>query len=146
MGIYHVNFAVQSNKQFNKDSVLFRYKLAPYVTINGFKYFTTYLKSIDDDKKIYIFGPLAYGFKIESGLKINKYDLVNDGNMGYMGDYIYLNEIKNDCNNKKCVFIINYIDRLYADKKSQTSRSMMDYVVNNCNLVNKTYIFGIYEN
>ena len=69
--------------------------------------------------------------KLEANIKINKYDLLNKGNLGAGGEEKIINEIKDNCGNKSCTFIVdinemsNGIDKTYA--KDITSFIISNY-------------------
>lgn len=141
---FYVKVIVKENRQFMSNSILFKYRYTDYATIKAFDTVKNYLYNLDNDTKIFIFEKMAYAFKIESRIKINKYDLINDGNMGYNGALIYLNEVKKICSNNKCVFIVS--KESFKDRRTQTNKMIVDYVINNYNYVDKIYSFEIYRN
>ena len=64
-----------------------------------------YMKSYEG--KLYIISKSAYTFKLEGDMKINKYDLLNNGNLGSGGHQKIIKEIEEYCNNNKCVFFVD---------------------------------------
>ena len=52
----------------------------------------------------YLFGYFAYLTKLTYEIPINKYDIINNGNMGYGGYKQYIEEIDQYCQNNKCIF------------------------------------------
>ena len=62
---------------------------------------------LNTEGKIYILDDFAYIIKLELGIPINKYDLINNGNLGKNGEQIVISEFKEMCNNNKCVFLLN---------------------------------------
>ena len=143
---FNVYYSLKLNKSFDDDSVLFKFRFTDYNVERNVKKLSNYIKEIDKNKKIYIFARAAYSLKLESGLDVNKYDLINNGNMGYMGEYVYLDEIINSCELNKCVFVIDFYDRVDYFYGGQTSKLLVNYVVDNYNLVDNLWYFEIYEN
>ena len=83
---------------------------------------------------------------------LNKYDNINDGNMGYHGDDRYIKEIDEICSYEKCSFIVDtiYIKAINGEKRlhdtNQTSLKIIKYVYNNYDLVGREYGFDFYSN
>ena len=78
---------------------------------------------------MYFFSSNAYIYKLEYDIPVNKYDLINDGNMGYDGDNRYVSEVKEYCSSNKCLIIVRS-DEVIKDF-NQTSRVITQYVINN---------------
>ena len=97
------------------------------------------------DYNVYIFNYYSYFIKLNLNMSINKFDLINNGNMGYNGEVKYVEEINNYCKNNKCLFIINNND-LNTENYSQLSKKILKYVVDNNVKVYGTDIFSIYIN
>ena len=95
------------------------------------------------DYKPYIFNNYSYFIKLNSNIPINKFDLINTGNMGYNGEKRYIEEIKDICSNDKCLFIINEND-LNNLEYSQVSKKILEYVVNNNIKVYSSNIFSVF--
>lgn len=94
---------------------------------------------------VYFFGSFAYMMKLNCGIPITKYDIINDGNMGYHGDFRYIKEIDDYCEENKCLFIIN--DHEGDDSSvSQTNIRILDYVKDNYYQVYSSNIFSVYIN
>ena len=81
---------------------------------------------------------MVYMYKLEKGKKINKFDLINNGNIGYRGEDVYIADISNNCHNN-CIFFI-------ADKeKSQANKDIKNFVKNKYKYVKSYEMFDIYE-
>ena len=73
-------------------------------------------------------------------MNINKYDLINKGNMG-KNEYNYIKELNDNCNsNNDCLFIL--IPREFEEL--QTNKIMLDYVFDNYEIIEKVGIYEIY--
>ena len=96
------------------------------------------------DYRLYILNGSSYLVKLNLNIPINKYDLINNGNMGYKGSIKYINEIDKYCKNNKCLFIIN--DNDLDDKTIQTNKDILMYVVKNNNKIYSSTIFNAYIN
>lgn len=95
------------------------------------------------DYKPYIFSNYSYFIKLDLNIPINKFDLINTGNMGYNGENRYVEEIKDICSKDKCLFIINESD-LTNEEYSQISKKILKYVVNNNTKVYSSNIFSVF--
>lgn len=90
------------------------------IFIDNIKYIDTY----KDDYSIFMLGSSTYLYKIALNMGINRYDIINYGNLGYNGHIDYINFIDSECSNKKCMFVINSVN-------SQTDKRIINYVKNN---------------
>ena len=98
-----------------------------------------------EDYTLYTFGNMAYLLKLSYDIPITKYDLINNGNMGYNGANRYIEEIDNYCNKNKCLFIIN--DNEISDNiTSQANKDILIYVQNNYYKIYSSNILNIYIN
>lgn len=88
-----------------------------------------YLKTIDGN--IYIIDMYAYFLKLEMNMPINKYDLLNNGNLGKDGEIRIINEIEETCKSEKCTFLLN--EKEIGNKISQYNKDILLYVINNYN-------------
>ena len=93
--------------------------------------------------KLYILGNYSYVIKLALDIPINKYDLINHGNMGYRGSERYIQEIDEDCQEQQCLFIV-HDDELRSKAYNQTSMQILEYVTNNYYKIYATSIFGVY--
>ena len=80
----------------------------------------------NNKKRIFIFTDDAYILKIAMNKEINKFDLINTGNMG-ADEKNYINEIEKICKNKNCIFIANKVPA------GQLSPTIINYVNKNYN-------------
>lgn len=95
--------------------------------------------------KTYVFGRFSYLLKLNHNLKINKYDIINNGNMGYNGASKYIGEIDSYCNENKCLFIINDEEDKISETV-QTNMKILNYVKNNYYKKYSSNIFSVYTN
>lgn len=93
---------------------------------------------------IYLFSSNAYLIKMNIGYNLNKFDLINNGNMGYHGDFQYIQEIDKTCKGEKCLFVMG-MSEITFDNNSQLNRDILNYVSKNYNKVEELYGFSIYK-
>lgn len=134
------------------------YQFLEHYSVNNFmkervtyKVTASYVKQIDSflneykEYKPYILGNFSYLIKLNNDLKINKYDIINNGNMGYHGSDKYIKEIEEDCKEKKCVFVISD-EEITTKRTIQTNREILKYVNKNYEKKYSSNIFSIYSN
>ena len=113
---------------------------------------TKYILNKDKYDYVFFFSDLVYLSKLDTNNTLNKYDLINDGNMGYNGEKKYISEITDICSKKSCYFIIDtqYVDVINKKKKlvstNQINLNIIKYVNNNYKLVRSEYGFSYYSN
>lgn len=93
----------------------------------------------NDYNNLYIFVDIAYLIKLDMDIQINKYDLINNGNMGYKGEYKIINELEDRCTTNKCMFILSK-----TDAGNQLNEDILNYVKDNYNYIDSVNIFDIY--
>lgn len=98
-----------------------------------------------EDYRSYILGHFSYLIKLNNDLPINKYDLINNGNMGYHGSEKYLMEIDTYCKENQCIFIMNDSEATIS-KTIQTNREILSYVGSNYHKIYSSNVFSVYIN
>ncbi len=110
-----------------------------------------YLEKMDiyldkyQDSLQYILGNFSYLVKLSKNIPITKFDIINNGNMGYHGSYGYIQEIDEDCQRNSCVFIIRD-EELTTKAHIQTSREILRYVSENYYREYSSNTFSVYVN
>ena len=119
----------------------FMYKrMVPSATKEYIEEINNYLDKYSDYDS-YILGSLSYIVKLNLNIDINKYDIINNGNMGYNGSVVYINEIDNNCKNNKCLFFIRENELI---TKSQTNKEILKYIINNYYKIRAGNIYSVY--
>ena len=91
----------------------------------------------------YLLGNFTYLVKLNLDMPLNKYDIINNGNMGYHGSERYISEISSHCEQHKCVFIIN--DEEASGKiGNQVNRDILLYVQKYYYKVYSSNLFSVY--
>ena len=98
-----------------------------------------------DNYKVYILSNYSYLIKLNLEIPINKYDIINYGNMGYDGSNRYIREMDDYCSNRKCIFFINGSEIVNSDK-IQTDQRILNYVLNNYTKVTNSNVFNAFIN
>lgn len=96
----------------------------------------------DKNKKLFVLSSNAYFLKLANYQTINKFDLINNGNMGYKGYLGYVEEIDKICKKENCIFIVeNYKE----EDLGQTNKQIIEYPKEKYNLKYSVGQFSIYE-
>ena len=93
--------------------------------------------------KSYILGSFSYIVKLNLDLPINRYDIINKGNMGYNGSLGYIKEIDSNCSSEKCVFIISD-EEARGNIYNQVDHHILHYIQQNYYQVYSSNIFSVY--
>ena len=125
INIYHI---YQGKYTFPNITNEYKYRKITKNEDKGIKTISNYIKNTQNE--LYIISRNAYLLKLESNKPINKYDLLNNGNLGKNGEIKIINEIKQNCINKKCIFLVAE-NELIEDTKSQYNRDIINYIINN---------------
>ena len=96
-------------------------------------------------KKVYILGNFSYLVKLNSNLKIDAYDNINKGNLGYHGEEKVKQKIITTCKNTTCLFIFNESEA-NGQRKSQTSKTILNEIKKNYIQYYSSSNFDLYNN
>ena len=94
---------------------------------------------------VYILGNFSYFVKLNLNIPINKYDNINNGNMGYGGYKRYIKEINDNCKNRKCLFVMNDGEVL-GKIDNQSNLEILRYVNDNYYKIYISSTFSIFIN
>lgn len=97
----------------------------------------------NSDKRIFNFSSTAYLYKIITNQRIDKFDLINKGNMG-SDENKYNLDIENICNNQKCLFIVDELS--FSSKYSQFNDAIYNFIIDNYDMCDSLYNYKIYCN
>lgn len=98
-----------------------------------------------EDYTPFLLTNVAYQIKLDLDYEINKFDLINNGNMGYKGGDGYIKEIDEYCKENKCLFFINEIE-VNNKKGNQTNQDILKYVEEEYTKVYSSNTINIYKN
>lgn len=138
----NINNILNGNNRFPNDTNVCKMRILDDNTISNIKEVSNYLK---ENKDVYIINDKAYVYKLESDIPINKFDLLNDGNLGKDGDIRLIKEIEYKCKEKVCTFLMRE-DEIYDDTLTQTNRQIINYINDNYKKVGKIIDLTIYQN
>ena len=92
---------------------------------------------------LFVFSKSAYFLKIKNEQVINKFDLINNGNMGYKAHNGYISDIESMCADDNCIFIVEKYDDVTI---GQTNSDLLNYPEEHYNLKKVCSVFWVYKN
>ena len=122
----------------------FKYRIFDKSSEHCIKSISNYYLNLDS--RVFILDDLAYIIKLELGIPINKYDLINNGNLGKNGEDIVVLEIEKMCSHNNCIFLLKQNNLKEEEIKSQTNKKILNYIHNNYNISNRICDFTVYNN
>ena len=125
-----------------KENTFMKGRLTYTATSNYISNIESYLKEYSEYKP-YLLGNFSYLVKLNLNIPITKYDIINNGNMGYHGYKQYIKEINKDCKKQKCIFMIND-QEADGTLKNQCNRELLQYIQKKYNKKYSSSIFSIY--
>ena len=121
----NTTFGNFNNFKYYSNSFLYG-RLVSGISQKNLDTLSDYLLNKDKEyDNVYILSEYAYIVKLYSDLSINKYDLINDGNMGYNGSDRYISEIVANCKVNSCLFVLG------SENENQTNVDILKYVSSN---------------
>jgi hypothetical protein len=143
--IYLFNYGIEYSLYSDKDSYLYGRYIERYIEedLNNISYYLNDIK--DSYDYVFLLTVNSYMIKLNTDYDINKFDLINNGNMGYNGYAKYINEIDNICSSNSCVFVLCKIE-VDDDSNFQTNKEILNYVIDNYYFVEELYGFDVYSN
>lgn len=129
------------NFYYDVNSYLYLRNIPTYVHLNEI---TKYIEEQSNNyDHIYFFSKNSYYVKLNAKYRLDKFDLINNGNMGYNGIERYIKEIDDYCYDNKCMFIL-YKYEFFVGSNSQTNFELVNYVKDNYFNVEDIDVFEIY--
>ena len=113
---------------YPNETTAYKYRKILPVDAQSIVKVSKYITSIND--RLYFLSSTAYTVELENKVPPNKYNLLNDGNLGLNGETKLINEIKNTCAKEKCTFIIDMTD-IYDTKSAQFNKNIPKYIMDN---------------
>ena len=129
---------------FSQNEGLLKYRKLNKQSYNYVKEVSTYFKENVKDNQIYIIDPLSYYIKLVGNIKIDKYDLLNNGNLGLKTSKDIINFLDKECENIHCIFIqTNTIGDI---NRNQYDYELILYAIKNYQKTNQINYFSVYQN
>lgn len=140
---YNIYLIKNGTYEYPNNTKIYKYRLTNKILINNIIEVSKYIKKIDNN--LFIINQNSYLLKLEAGLEINKYDLLNNGNLGKNGEDKIINEIDTICTKEQCTFLM-YDKEINNSTVSQTNQKIIKYVNKNYNKYGKISGLTIYRN
>ena len=130
----------------DKSSYLYGRYVDQYIE-DSISVISEYMEKVKSDyDSIFLFTQNSYEIKMNTSYLINKFDLINNGNMGYHGSFKYIDEIENTCLNHRCLFIVYKYEINFEDlNANQTNVDIIDFVYKNYPKKEEVDVFEIFE-
>lgn len=126
--LFLIPYTVFEYEDFELSSIdSYQYKLFTKGLDNTIKNTEDFINK-NADSRVFIFTNFSYLIKISMNEKIDKFDLINKGNMGY-NEEKYIEDMEKICKKKNCLFIIN--EDIFGAYGSQMNPIIKNYVVEN---------------
>lgn len=98
-----------------------------------------------DYDKVYLFTQNSYQIKMNTSYQLNKFDLINNGNMGYYGSVRYIKELEDYCLDNRCLFIVYKYEIDDNNLNSnQTNIDIINFIYANYSKKEDIDVFDIY--
>ena len=140
------NFKVHQFNDLNfysdNNSYLYGRNIPSYVNLEDISLYID--NNRDKYSHIYILSKNAYYVKLNVKYTLDKFDLINKGNMGYNGSNTYIEEIGEYCQKNSCMFILYKYE--FSGGESQTDKHILEFVKNNYEFKEEVHLFNIYSN
>ena len=140
---YNIIIYQGDNYDYPNNTYAFRYRKINNDVATSINIVTKYLNSITN--KVFIIDPYAYLIKLNAGIKIDKYDLLNNGNLGKNGEKRIIKEITDYCNYNDCIFLV-YESAIGNKKYSQYNDEISKYIIDKYNKKENILNLSIYSN
>lgn len=127
---------------YPNETTVYKYRKMNNNVNDSLKEIKEYLSKKND--KIFIIDMYAYMIKLETSMTINKYDLLNDGNLGKNGEIKIINDIKETCQKEKCTFLLN--EREIENRISQYNQKIIKFISQEYKKVDNIKGISVYQN
>ena len=134
---------INNNFAYPNSTIAFKYRKMNGNVETSINEVTEYLKN--SEEKVYIIDVYAYLIKLNANEKIDKYDLLNNGNLGKNGEKVIIKELDNYCKKNKCKFLI-YKAAINNRQYSQYNQEIYSYIIDNYDEKDKVLNLTIYSN
>jgi len=124
---YNIHNYTSKKYTYPNNTNVYKYKKINNNVVTSLNTISKYINITEG--RIFIIDMYAYLIKLEMKLPINKYDLLNDGNLGYNGKSKIIKEINNICQKEKCTFLLN--KKEIGTRISQYNQDIYLYIINN---------------
>lgn len=129
---------------FSQNEGLLKYRKLNKQSYNYIQEVSAYYKENIINNQIYIIDPLSYYIKLVGNIKIDKYDLLNNGNLGLKTSKDIINFLDKECENTHCIFI--QTNNIGDINRNQYDYELILYAIKNYQKTNQINYFSVYQN
>lgn len=142
--IFSYNIYLLTTKEYSypNSTEVCKYRKLNNNVVNSINNTKEYMKKIEG--RIFIIDMYAYLLKLEASIPIDKYDLLNDGNLGKNGELRIIKEINNICQKEKCTFLLN--EKEINNRISQYNHDILNYIDKTYKKIDNIEGITIYSN
>lgn len=140
---YNIYQYTTINYSYPNNTTEYKYKKINNNVVKSINIISEYIKNIDE--RVFIIDEYAYLIKLEINEPIDKYDLLNDGNLGKNGEKKIIQEIANICIKEKCTFLLNKKE-VNNENYSQYNQDIYKYIIENYKESDNIIGLTIYKN
>ena len=130
---------------YTKDNIYYGRNIPQNVInyLDNYKTSLEYARKLEYDN-LFVLSSNAYFLKLSEEQQLTKFDLINNGNMGYLGASGYIKEIEEICRKKECVFILEKYN--LEEDIGQVNKEILSYPQKKYQLKSTIGQFEIYKN
>lgn len=139
---YNIYLCTNNNYSYPNNTKIYKYKKINNDIVNSINVIKEYIEN--NEGRIFIIDMYAYLLKLETSIPIDKFDLLNDGNLGKNGETKIIKEIDEICQKEKCTFLLN--ENEIDNRISQYNQEILKYVNNSYQKRTKIGDITIYKN
>mgnify|MGYP003303232293 FL=1 len=121
---YNIYLCTTKEYPYPNNTEVYKYRKMNNNVIDSINKTKDYIKRVEG--KLFIIDMYAYLLKLETSIEINKYDLLNDGNLGKDGQYKIIEEIDSICQKEQCTFLLN--EKELNNRISQYNKDILNYI------------------
>lgn len=139
---YNIYLCTNNNYSYPNNTKIYKYKKINNNTVNSINIVKEYIEN--NEERTFIIDMCAYLIKLETSIPIDKYDLLNDGNLGRNGETKIIKEIDETCQKEKCTFLLN--ENEIDNRISQYNQEILKYINKSYQRKTKIGDITIYKN
>ena len=145
LSVYAYNIYIYMTDEYSYPNTtnVYKYKKINKNVCKSIETIKDYIEN--QDGRIFIVDVSAYLVKLESNQTIDKFDLLNDGNLGSYGEKKIINEMDTICKKQKCTYLLNQVE-IENEKYSQYNQDIYKYIVKNYKKTDSIIGLSVYTN
>lgn len=145
LSVYAYNIYIYTTDEYSYPNTtnVYKYKKINKNVCKSIETIKDYIEN--QNGRIFIVDMYAYLVKLESNQTIDKFDLLNDGNLGAYGEKKIINEMDTICKKQKCTYLLNQVE-VGNEKYSQYNQDIYKYIAKNYKKTDSIIGLSVYTN